>query len=230
MSDIVCIATLVLAAIAQASLQLGIGGLILLYHNSLGKHRRRKTRFLARNYILGTCAISFLAICAFCFLIGNFFNGALRTEWLVICVGALVACAAIMWLFYYRGGKKSTELWLPKSVTNFIRRKARNTNDGIEAFSLGLLSGFAELPISIAICFVAANSILNLSAQWQVVAILSYILATTIPMLIIRLKIVSGQSAVDAQRWRVRNKAFARIISGSSFMLLAIFIVAFWVI
>ena len=135
-----------------------------------------------------------------------------------------------MWLFYYRGGKKSTELWLPKSVTNFIRRKARNTNDGIEAFSLGLLSGFAELPISIAICFVAANSILNLSAQWQVVAILSYILATTIPMLIIRLKIVSGQSAVEAQSWRVRNKAFARIISGSSFMLLAIFIVAFWVI
>ena len=229
MSDIVCIATLVLAAIAQASLQLGIGGLILLYHNSLGKHRRRKTRFLARNYILGTCAISFLAICAFCYLISNFFSGALRTEWLVICVGALVACAAIMWIFYYRGGKQSTELWLPKSITNFIRRKARKTDDGIEAFSLGLLSGFAELPISVAICFVVANSVLNLSAQWQVLAVAAYIFATTLPMLVLRIKITTGQSAVDAQKWRVRNKAFARIISGSSFMLLAIFIVAFWV-
>lgn len=230
MSDIVCFATIFLAAIAQASLQLGIGGLLLLYNTSLGKHRRRRTRFLARNYIYGAAAISFLAVCAFCFLIGSFFNGALRTEWLVIAVGALLACSAIMWLFYYRRGKKSTELWLPKSITSFIRRKARNTNDGIEAFSLGLLSSFAELPISVAIYFVVANCILNLNTQWQIATVAAYTLTTILPLIVLRIKIKSGQSAVEAQRWRVRNKAFARIISGSSFMVLALFILAFWVV
>lgn len=229
MSDIVCIATIVLAGIAQTSLQLGMGGLILLYHNSLGRHRRLKTRHLTRNYVLGAGAISFLTVCAFCFLIGNFFNGALATEWLVIAVGVLFACAAVMWLLYYRRGKNSTELWLPKSFTLFIRRKAKLTNDGIEAFSLGLLSAFAEMPISIAIYFIVANAVLNLGAQWQVLAVAGYTLLSALPMIVLRLRLRSGQSAVEAQQWRIRNKAFARIIAGSSFFTLGLFVIAFWV-
>ena len=230
MSDIICIATIILAAITQASLQLGLGGLILLYHNSMGKHRRRKTRYLARNYILGSSAITFLFICTFCFLIGNFFNGALTIEWLVICIGIFVACGAIMWLFYYRKGKKTTELWLPRSFTRFIQKKARNTDDGIEAFSLGLLSSFAEMPFCFAIYFVVANCILHLSGQLQVLAICAYTICSALPLIILKIRVKSGRSAIEAQKWRLRNKAFAKVFSGSSFMLLAAFVLAYWVI
>ena len=229
MSDIMCIATIVLAGITQASLQLGLGGLILLYHNSLSKHRRRKTRYLARNYIYGSSAMTFLMVCAFCFLISNCFNGALATEWLVICAGAMVACGILMWILYYRKGQKTTELWLPRSITRFIQRKARTTNDGVEAFSLGLLSSFAEMPFSIAIYFVVANCVLNISAQWQIVSVIAYTIATALPLAILKLHIKNGRSAVEAQKWRIHNKLFSRIFSGSAFMILAAFVIAFWV-
>ena len=214
MSDIVCVATILLAGLAQASLQLGLGGLILLYHNSLGKHRRRRTSYLARNYILG---------------IGTFFNGALTTAWLVISLGALGACAIVMWLLYYRRGKGSTELWLPKSITRFIRKKARQTNDGVEAFSLGLLSSFAEMPISIALFFVAANAILNLSSAWQILGVVAYTIISVVPMVVLQFRVQAGRTAVEAQQWRLKNKAFLRIISGSSFLTLALFVAAFWI-
>lgn len=228
MSDIVCIATMILAGITQASLQLGLGGLILLYHNSLGKHRRRKTRFLARNYIYGSCAITFLMTCTLCFLIGNFFNGALTAEWLTICAGIFAACGAIMCLLYYRKGK-TTELWLPKSFTRFIQKKARQTNDTVEAFSLGLVSSFAEMPFSIAIYFVVANCILNLSGSLQIIAAISYAIFTAIPLIVLKVHVKTGRNAVEAQKWRVKNKAFSKVFSGSAFMILAAFVVAYWV-
>jgi hypothetical protein len=228
MSDIMCIATLILAGITQASLQLGLGGLILLYHNSLGKHHRRKTRYLAKHYIIGSCAITFLMVCTLCYLIGNFFNGALTAEWLTICAGIFAACGAVMCVLYYRKGK-STELWLPKGFTRFIQKKARQTNDNVEAFSLGLLSSFAEMPFSIAIYFVAANAILHLSGHLQLVGVIGYAVLTAVPLIALKLRIKTGRNAVEAQKWRVKNKTFSKVFSGSAFMLLAMFILAYWV-
>lgn len=230
MSDITCIATIILAGITQASLQLGLGGLVLLYHNSMGKHKRRKTRFLAKNYIIGAASITFLMVCTFCFLIANLFGGALNAEWLLVCIGIFAASGSVMWLLYYRRGKRSTELWLPRAITRFIRKKARETNDNIEAFSLGLLSSFAEMPLSIAIYFVVANCILQMrSGLWQIVAVAIYSALTVLPMVILKLHVKTGRSAVEAQKWRIRNKAFSRVFSGSSFMILALFVLAFWV-
>lgn len=230
MSDITSIATIILAGITQASLQLGLGGLILLYHNSMGKHKRRKTRFLAKNYIFGAASITFLMVCTFCFLIGNFFGGALNAEWLLVCIGIFAASGSVMWLLYYRRGKKSTELWLPKAFTRFIRKKARETNDNVEAFSLGLLSSFAEMPLSLAIYFIVANCILQMhNGFWQIAAVAAYAALTVFPMVYLKLRVKTGRSAIDAQKWRINNKAFSRIFSGSSFMILAVFVLAFWV-
>ena len=229
MSDLLCIATIVLVGIVQASLQLSLGGLILLYHASMGRHRRRKTRYLARNYIFGAAIISFLAVCALSYLISAIFNGALRTESLVICVGLFLASAFVMWLFYYRRGQ-NTELWLPRSFARYIQRRAKSTNDGIEAFSLGTLSSFAEMPLSIALYFVVANCILTISAQYQIVTVIGYTILSILPLLILRLRIRTGQNVVQIQKWRVHNKAFARVISGSGFLVLAAFVLAYWVL
>ena len=228
MSDLLCIATIVLAGIVQASLQLSLGGLILLYHASMGRHRRRKTRSLTRHYILGAGVISFLMVCALAFMISSLFNGALKTEYLIICVGVFLASALVMWLFYYRRGR-NTELWLPRSFTRFIQRRAKTTNDNVEAFSLGMLSSFAEMPLSIALYFVVANCILNLSAQDQIIAVIGYTIMSIIPLLVLKLRVRTGQNVVEVQKWRVRNKAFARIISGSGFLVLAAFVLTYWV-
>lgn len=228
MSDLLCIATIALAGMVQSSLQLSLGGLILLYHASMGHHRRRKTRFLARHYILGAGVISFLMVCAMAFLISTSFDGALKTAYLIICVGIFLASALVMWTVYYRRGK-NTELWLPRSFTRYIQRRAKTTNDNIEAFSLGILSSFAEMPLSIALYFVVANCILNLSAEFQIVAVLGYTVMSIVPLLILKLRVKTGRNVVEVQKWRVQNKAFARIISGSGFLVLASFILTYWV-
>ncbi len=227
MSDFLSIATIILAGIVQASLQLSLGGLVLLYHSSMGHHKRRKTRYLAKNYIIGACSISFVMVCAGAFLIQQFADAVMMQELLVISIGALIACALVMWLGYFREGK-GTELWVPKSFARYIARRARQTNDNIEAFSLGMLSSFAELPLTLAIYFVVANCIVN--AQVPLLAALFYIAIIALPMVILKVSIKAGRNVVMAQKWRVRNKAFAKAFSGSSFLVLALFIVAFWVI
>jgi hypothetical protein len=228
MSDLLCIATIVLAGLVQASLQLSLGGLILLYHASMGHHRRRKTRFLAKNYIIGAAVISFLTVCALGFLISSLFDGALKTEYLTVCVGIFLASALVMWFFYFRRGK-NTELWLPRAFTRYINRRAKATNDNIEAFSLGMLSSFAEMPLSIALYFVVANCILSLSAQYQILAVLGYTLMSVFPLCILKLRVKTGQNVVDFQKSRIRNKAYLRIISGSGFAVLAAFVWVYWV-
>ena len=229
MSDLLCIATVALVGIVQCSLQLSLGGLILLYHASMGKHRRRKTRHLSSAYILGAMIISFLAVCACGFLITALFKSALKAEYLLICLGKFLASALVMWLFYYRRGR-STELWLPRSFARFIQKRARKTNDSIEAFSLGMLSSFAELPLSIALYVLAANCILSISAQYQLFVLFGYISLITLPLLVLKLRVKSGKNVVEVQKWRIRNKAFIRIISGSGFLVLATFIYTYWVL
>lgn len=229
MSDLLCVATIVLAGLVQTSLQLSLGGLILLYHSSMGHHRRRKTRFLAKNYIIGAAVISFLMVCSLAFLISSLFNGALKTEYLTVCVGAFLGSAIVMWFFYFRKGR-NTELWLPRSFTRFITRRAKSTNDNIEAFSLGMLSSFAEMPLSIALYFVVANCILTMSDQYQIFAILGYTILSVLPLVILKLRIKSGQNVVDFQKARLRNKAYLRIISGSGFAILAAFVWSYWVV
>ncbi len=228
MSDLLCFATIALAGFAQATLQLSFGGLILLYHASMGQHRRRKTRHLTTAYILGALVITMLAVSGIAFWISQLAGKALTLEMTLICVGVFIACAAIMWLLYYRRGK-NTELWLPRSFSRFIARKAKATDDTIEAFSLGTLSAFAEMPMSIAIFFIAANCILTVSAHLQLVALLAYLLIVALPMLALKFYVRTGNNAVMAQRWRVKNKTFIRFVSSLSFMMLSVFVLTFWV-
>lgn len=228
MSDLLCFATIALAGFAQATLQLSFGGLILLYHASMGQHRRRKTRHLTTAYILGALVITMLAVSGLAFWISQIAGQALTLEVTLICVGIFIACAVIMWLLYYRRGK-NTELWLPRSFTRFIARKAKNADDTIEAFSLGTLSAFAEMPMSLAIFFIVANCILTVSAHLQLVALLGYLLIVALPMLALKFYIRTGNNAVMAQRWRVKNKTFIRCMSSLSFMMLSVFVLAFWV-
>ncbi|MBR0133833.1 hypothetical protein IJM16_01025 [Candidatus Saccharibacteria bacterium] len=228
MSDLLCIATIVLAGLVQASMQLSLGGLILLYHASMGHHRRRKTRFLAKHYIIGAAVISFLMVCALGFLISSLFNGALKTEWLTVCVGIFLGSALVMWFFYFRRGH-NTELWLPRSFTRFINRRAKATNDNIEAFSLGMLSSFAEMPLSIALYFVVANCVLTMSAQYQIFAVLGYTAMSVLPLVMLKLRVKTGQNVIDFQKARLRNKAYLRIISGSGFAVLAAFVWVYWI-
>ena len=230
MSDLFNIAIVLLAGLTQASLQLSFGALILLYHASISKHRRSKTRFLAKSYIIGSGVISFLMVGTIAFILSHIFNGQHdATFTIMILIGILLASSVVMWKFYFRKGSK-TQLWLPRSFATFIQKKTKKTDDVIEAFSLGVLSSFAEMPISLALYVVAAYGILQMSVFWQVIALIAYALLSVMPLLVLKVRLKTGRNVVEIQRWRVENKSFLKYFSSFSFITLAATILSFWVL
>lgn len=218
-----------LAAVIHATLQLSLGALLLLYHASLGKHVRKKTRFLVDSYISGMGMLVFLGLAATIFVLDRYFEKPLYIEELVIVIGMLIALAIAVWFFYYRRGK-STELWLPRSVARFIDKRAKMTNSNTEAFSLGVLTSLAEMPFTIVLFVVAANSILVLPHLYQILAVAMYTIITIIPPIILRFAIRKGQTVVDIQRWRVKHKTFFRLLTGAGFFVLGFFLFTFEVL
>lgn len=218
-----------LAAVIHATLQLGLGALLLLYHASLGKHVKKQTRNLVDSYIAGAGMLIFLMVAAVAFLMDRFFGKALYTEELMIVIGMLVALAIAAWAIYYRRGK-STELWLPRTVARFIDKRAKETNSNTEAFSLGVLTSLAEMPFTLMLFVVAGNSILGLPTMYQPLAVVMYTIITILPLVIMRLAIRRGTTVTDIQRWRVKNKNFLRIITGVGFLVLGVFLFTFEVL
>ena len=218
-----------LAAVVHASLQLQLGTLLLLYHASLGKHVRKKTKRLVSSYIAGVGSLVFLPLATMIFLLDRYFGKALYAEELVIVIGMLVALAIAAWAFYYRRGK-STELWLPRNVARFIDRRAKETNSNTEAFALGLLTSIAEMPFTIILFVVAANSALDLPPLYQILAVALYTVIAIIPPVVLRLAIRKGQTVVDIQRWRIKNKTFFRVLTGVGFLALGFFLFSFEVL
>lgn len=216
----------ILAALVHASLQVQLGALLLLYHASLGKHVRKKTKTIVSSYISGIGTLVFLGVAAICFLFDRYFGQALYPEEIVIVVSMLVAIAIIVWGFYYKRGK-STELWLPRTVARFIDKRAKETNSNTEAFALGVLTSLAEMPFTLVLMVVAANSILKLPTYWQIISVVVYAVLSILPPIILRLAVRRGESIANIQRWRVKHKSFMRLISGVGFVVLALFLFAF---
>lgn len=218
-----------LAGLVHATLQLGIGTLLLLYHASLGKHIKRKTKSLVTNYIMGNGFLTAITAAATAFVIFTICQGEMSIAVLTVVVGILVALAISVWAFYYRWGR-STELWLPKSIAKFIDNRAKITESNTEAFSLGMLACFAEAPFTLMLVIITANSVLALPLALQILAIAIYTILSVLPLIIARIAIRKGQTIVDVQKWRIKNKKFLRIISGVGFLVLAIFLLAFKVL
>ncbi len=218
-----------LAGLVHATLQLGIGTLLLLYHASLGKHIKRKTKSLVTNYIMGNGFLTAITVAATAFVIFTICQGEMSIAVLTVVVGILVALAISVWAFYYRWGR-STELWLPKSIAKFIDNRAKITESNTEAFSLGMLACFAEAPFTLMLVIITANSVLALPLALQILAIAIYTILSVLPLIIARIAIRKGQTIVDVQKWRIKNKKFLRIISGVGFLVLAIFLLAFKVL
>ncbi len=218
-----------LAAVIHATLQLELGTLLLLYHASLGKHVKKRTKNLVSSYIAGVGSLVFLGIAAVAFILDRYFEKPLWTEELIIVVAMLVALAIATWGFYYRRGK-STELWLPRSVARFIDKRAKETNSNTEAFSLGVLTSLAEMPFTLVLTVIAANSTLALPTPYQLLAVVLYTVVAIIPPIIVRLAVRRGQTITDIQRWRVKHKNFLKIITGVGFLVLGFFLFGFEVL
>lgn len=215
-----------LAAIVHASLQCELGALLLLYHSSLGKHIKKKTKQLVSNYIFGSALLICLMVATTAFLIATLTKNSLSTLCLAVLAGVLLMLALLIWFFYYKT-RRSTELWLPKSVARYISSRAKLTESNVEAFSLGMLTAFAEMPFSFILILLAGNAVVQLPFEFQFLSILGYSFIAILPLFVLRFFIRRGNTVVDVQKWRVRNKNFLKMFSGTLFLTLAVFLIAF---
>ena len=94
------IGVIVLAALAHATLQMNLGSLLLLYHESLGKHIKKRTKFLVSNYIFGVFFLVLTSLAATAYFVFLFFGANLSTICLVVLAVVLVALTICIWLFY----------------------------------------------------------------------------------------------------------------------------------
>ena len=221
--------TIFLAALSHASLQLDLGGFILLYHASRSHHVASKTRTLATFYILGSSFMVLSLLSACIYFVSLITSGTLTPTMLATVVGALLALSIVIWFGYYRLelDSRTTELWIPRFVSRYIDARARATSSRIESFSLGMLTIFAEFPFSFLLLVLSANALISLSTVESIFAVLMYVIIALLPLIICRVFLHSGRTVVDIQKFRVKSRSFFRVMSGTFFAILAVFVFVF---
>jgi len=219
---------IILGGLVTASLQLPLGTLLLLYHASLGKNIRAKTKRLASSFISGSTLMNFLLLgtTLFLILVLSPSGGVLSRTAYIVLSGLLIALGVIAWFFYYRR-KGSTELWVPRHLAKYISSRAKSTNDNSEAFSLGLLIPLSEILFTLPILVLSADAVLHLSTINQAIGLVIFTIFGTLPLLVLRIFIRKGRNVAEVQRWRLKNKSFFRFFTGAGFIILAAFLFAF---
>ena len=226
MNNLVDVLIILLAAVTNASLQLGTGTLLLLYNESMGRKVRKTTRWVTRGFILGVFLFSILLISTIMLMILIVNSRPFTLEQLPVVVGLALAMAVVVFGLYFRRGK-NTMLWLPDPVAKYFRRRAGKVDTGAEGMALGMTTVLGELPFTLILLVIVANSLLSLPQAVMILAIAGYALITVMPLIIMKMLIKSGSTLVDIQRWRVKNKTFFRIFVGLCYITLAVFLIAF---
>jgi hypothetical protein len=214
----------VLGGLAQASLAAPAGVFTLLFHNGSGRFLAKRSRKLLRRFIIGVFTASLVFMGAICYILA--LSGRFGIYLNALMCAVLCIMAFFIWIFYYRRGE-TTEIWIPRSLARFLSQRGRTTTNVVEAFSLGIMSIVAEALMIIPLMMVVGNNILSLSQEYWLLAVIVYSLVTIIPLLAIMCAVRSNKTAVEVQRWRLRNRFFLKFISGLLFATLAIFIMFF---
>ena len=217
MENLVDVALIILAAVANSGLQLGAGTLLLLYNESLG----RRVRFITGAFLLSLLLVSTVML-----LILLINSQPFTLEQLPTVAGLALAGAVIVFGLYFRGGK-NTMLWIPGWMAKYFKKRAGKADSAAEGMAIGMMAVLGELPFSLILIVIAANSLLNLPQAVIILAIAGYALITVMPLFIMKMLIKSGSSLAEIQRWRVKNKTFFRIFVGICYITIAVFLIAF---
>ena len=221
----------ILGSLLLASLQLPLGTLLLLYRSLKKNDRvRSKTKSLVSSYISGATMMNFLLVAAGCYLISALVPGGLHNLYFAyfLFIATLLFSAFVIY-FYYRK-KRSTELWLPRSLARFLDSRAKSLASNPEAFSLGIMSVVSELPFSFLLFLYISAGILLLNPLVQVPSLIFFTFVSVLALLIFRLMIQSGKNLADVQRFRLKHLSFFRFFTGFGFFVLAVFLFAFFIL
>ena len=136
----------------------------------------------------------------------------------------------LVFCFYYRRGK-GTELFISRKAAKSILLKARTVRNSSDAFVLGLAAGIFEIIFVLPIYIVVVLEIIGSSVDnllYAPILLFIFMFFTILPTFSVREQMYRRQkNLADIERSRVKYKMFYRIMLGTSYILLAAFIVSF---
>lgn len=224
------LAIIIFSALIHASFQLSVSVLTLLSGHSLGrKSSQSRVLKLLNGFLFGVLTATGLIVTAVVYYMSAIINQSNSSEQLagtIIC-GALISMGLSTMLFYYRRDESGTALWLPRSMAEFLTKRASNTRHTAEAFSLGATSVMAEILFIIVPIAAASLAIITLpDTTWQIIGIALYTMLSMVPLVIITVIIGSGHGPAKLQKWRERNKKFLQFSAGLGLMVLSFYLFA----
>ena len=219
------LAIVAFAAFIHTSFQLSVSVLTLLSGHALGSNKsHRRVMRLATSYTIGAGVMTLL-ILAFTALILQQIFGANPPlmAWVIAC-GLVLGIGIGVWLFYYRRGREGTELWIPRSFAKHLIKRSKATQDGAEAFGLGLTGVVSELVFIIPTIIISALVIVGLPSHWQLISLALYTVVSLFGLITVRALIGRGISLGSIQKWRSDNKRFLQFAAGSALIVLGFFV------
>jgi len=219
------LAIVALAALIHASFQLSVSVLTLLSGHAIGaKRSQAKVLRLSWGFIAGVAVMTLLVLSFVSLLLLHSFGQAEAplVVWAIAC-GLVFGIGIAVWLFYFRN-EKGTKLWIPRPLAEHLTDRSKATKHSAEAFSLGLTSVLSELIFIIPSMVISALVLLELPSAWQLVGIATYVIISSLGLLIVSSLIGSGHSISKIQKWREENKRFLQFAAGSALVTLGFFV------
>ena len=213
------------AALIHASFQLSVGVLSLLSGHALSAQKSNgRILHLTTSYTIGAGVMTLLLISFISLVLLHIFGPTPPLLMWAMACGLVLGIGVAVWLFYYRRGTKGSELWIPRAFAQHLHNRSKATRSGVESFSLGLTSVFAELIFIVPSMTISALVLLELSGPWQLAGLALYTIVSMLGLLITWSMIGSGRSLARIEQWRARNKRFLQFAAGSALIVLGFYV------
>jgi uncharacterized membrane protein YqjE len=218
------LAIIAFAALIHASFQLSVSMLTLLSGHAIGsKTAHAKLLRLTNAFTFGVAIMTMLLLSFFALMAQYAFHAPVPTiAWVGSC-GLLFGLGLAVWIFYYRR-EAGTSLWIPRNFARYLSDRTKATKHSAEALSLGMTSVFAELLFIFTPIAISALVLIELDPAYQLLGILTYIIISLSPLLLVNGLIGSGHKLSRIQKWRETNKRFLQFSAGAGLLILGFYL------
>ena len=214
-----------LAGLIHASFQLSVGVLALLSGHALSAQKSNaRILHLTTSYTIGAGVMTLLLISFISLVLLHLFGVNPPLVVWAMAAGLVLGVGLAVWLFYYRRHSKGTELWIPRSFAQHLHSRSKAARTGVEAFSLGLTSVFAELVFIVPPMIISALVLISLPGVWQLAGLSLYTVMSMIGLIVTWTVIGSSRSTARIEQWRERNKRFLQFAAGSALIVLGFYV------
>ena len=209
-------------------LQLPNGLFSIFYHFRIAKTNHKKADDAALSFILGFevfMTVFWLLVYLIIFTCFYFNPEILTSIFLYIMAGICFAEAIAIVFFYYRRGKTTTALFIPRKIAKNLIKKSEAVKSRSDAIILGFVSGIPELLFTLPL-FITCSALLQTenALSRSLVIILAVVSAAT-PLFVVRFFYRTNHNLAEIERIRTKLKPHFRLILSLAYLAISILLI-----